>query len=132
MTQPPHIDGLPLWAQIVISLLFGLAALGAAYSGYFKKKETAVTAAEPQTAAIIAASISDMGAIRHLSDVCIRLTGCIEALTKSVDEQSHYERNSIEIGRETCQRLRELTEEMQRQGRDARRWDKRDESRRDE
>jgi hypothetical protein len=130
VTQPPHIDGLPLGWQITISLIFGLAALGAAYSGYFKKSEKAIQSAEPQTAAIMAASIMDMGAVRHLADVCIILTGAIDTLTKSVDEHTHHERNSVEISREICARLRELKEELERQGRDQRAWDKRDESRR--
>lgn len=130
MTQPPHIDGLPLWAQIVISLLFGLAALGAAYSGYFKKKESVATASEPQTAALLAATITDMGAIRHLSDVCIRLGSSVDALAKVITEASHYERNSIEISRDICEGMQELVAELKRQGRDATRWDKRDEERR--
>jgi hypothetical protein len=127
--QPPHIDG-PLWAQLLISIVFGLAALGAAYRGYFSKGSAKATTAEPQTAALLAASIADMGAIRNLSDVCVRLTAAVETLTKSVDEHTHHERNSVEISREICQRLRELKEELERQGRDARAWDKRNEDRR--
>lgn len=130
-TQPP-IDGLPLWAQLIISFMIGVAALGVAFKGYFgaRGERKIVEPADRASAQILAASITDMGAIRHLSDVCIRLTAAVEALTKTVDEHSHYERNSIEIARESCQRLRELTEEMVRQGRDARGWDKRDEERR--
>lgn len=129
MAEPPHVDGLPLWAQITISLVFAVAALIAAWSGYFKKQDRGVSA-EPASAAILAASIADMGAIRQLSDVCIRLIGAVDTLTKAVDEHTHYERNSIEISREICLRLAELKAELERQGRDARAWDKRDEERR--
>lgn len=133
-TQPP-IDGFPIWAQILVTLVFGLAALGVAFKGYFQRDRSSdrpkvVEPGDRATAAILAASITDMGAIRHLSDVCIRLTGAVDSLTKAIDEQAHYERNSIEIARESCQRLRELTEELQRQGRDATKWDKRNEARR--
>lgn len=128
-TQPPHIDGLPVAWQLVISLIFGLAALGAAYKGYFKREERGVTA-EPQTAAIMGAMIADMGAVRQLSDVCIRLTGAVEMLMKAIDEATHHERNNVEISREMCARLRELVEELQRQGKDQRAWDQRDEKRR--
>src|SRR5690349_21840462 len=129
-TQPP-IDGLPLWAQIIVSLIIGVATLGVAFKGYFQKSDSkAVEPADRQSAAILAASITDMGAIRHLSDVCIRLTGSVDALVKAVDEHTHHERNSVEVSREICQRMRELKEELERQGRDQRAWDKRDEARR--
>lgn len=129
-TQPP-IDGLPLWAQVLVSLIIGIATLAVAFKGYLTKdKSPDVQAGDKQTAAILAASITDSGAMRHLSDVCIRLTGAVDRLTKAVDEHTHHERNNVEISREICQRLRELAEELERQGRDARRWDARDEGRR--
>lgn len=117
MTQPPHIDGLPLWAQIAISLLFGLAALGAAYKGYFTRSKPDVQAGDKQTAAILGASIADMGAIRHLSDCVIQLQGTIERLRSALDEHTHHERNSIELERELCARLRELREVLEKKRR---------------
>ena len=112
---PPHIDGLPFWAQIAISLIFGLAALGAAYKGYFSKGDKpAITAAEPQTAAILAASIADMGAIRNLSDCVVRLDTSVVALTRTIGDQTHFERNNNEALNELCARLRELREELER------------------
>lgn len=114
-TQPP-IEGLPVWAQILISILVGISTLGVAFKGYFQKDKAAssVEAGDKTTAAVLAASITDMGAIRHLSDVCILLTGAVQALTKAVDEQTHHERNSIETNRELCARTRALCEIMER------------------
>lgn len=136
-TQPP-IDGLPLWVQILISLIIGLATLAVALKGYFTKdganNKSHIIPDSPQTAAIMAATIADMGAVRNLSDCVVRLDTTIQALTKSMDEATHHERNNVEVGREMCARLRELQEELERQGRAvAERYrfeDKRDEKRR--
>jgi hypothetical protein len=128
-TQPP-IDGLPLWAQLLISLVIGVATLAVAFKGYFIKDKPNVTAENSQSASILAASISDMGAMRHLSDVCIRLSGCVDNLTKAIEENTHFGRIGIDLDREMCARLRELKEELERQGKEARAWDKRDEARR--
>lgn len=112
-TQPP-IEGLPVWAQIIVSLIVGIATLGVGFSGYFKKATPVSTRSEPQTTALLAATITDMGAVRHLSDVCIRLTAAVDSLTKAVDELTHHERNSIEVSRELCARTRHLAEIMER------------------
>lgn len=132
-TQPP-INGLPLEWQIVISLIVGLATLAVAFKGYFvrdnKGSGSHIVPDSPQTAAIMAATIADMGAIRNLSDCVLRLDVSVQALTKTIDENTHHERNSVEVSREMCARLRELVEELERQGRDAREWDQRDEKRR--
>jgi hypothetical protein len=110
VTQPPHIDG-PIWLQLLVTVVFGLAALGAAYSGYFNKSaKGSVAAAEPTSAAILGASIADMGAIRNLSDCVVRLDASIVALTRIIEDQTHYTRNGIELTREECARLRELRE----------------------
>lgn len=138
-TQPP-IDGLPLWAQLTISFVIGLATLAVAVKGYFVRdkgdgggKRSHLLPDSPQTAAIMAATIADMGAIRNLSDCVLRLDTTIQALMKSIDEATHHERNNVEVSREVCQRLRELHEELVRQGRavaDRYRFeDKRDEDR---
>ena len=119
-TQPP-IDGLPVGWQIVISVLVGLATLAVAFKGYFIKDNpkagSNIVPDSPQTAAIMAATIADMGAIRNLSECVVRLDASIQGLMKSIDENTHHERNNIEISREMCARLRELQEELERQGR---------------
>jgi hypothetical protein len=114
-TQPP-IDGLPLWAQIVISLLIGVATLGVAFKGYFTKGEQAAStkASDPTPAQLMAATIVDMGAIRNLTDACMRLDSTIGHLCQAIDDAKHYERNSLESSREVCQRLRELREVCER------------------
>lgn len=112
-TQPP-IEGLPLWAQLAISFAVGLATLAVAFKGYFikdnPKSGTHIVPDSPQTAAIMAATIADMGAIRNLSDCVVRLDASIVSLTRTIDDQTHYERNRIELDREMCARLRELHE----------------------
>ena len=128
-TQPP-IDGLPLWAQLLISLVIGVATLAVAFKGYFNKEKPPSTNENPQSASLLAASLMDTGAVRHLSDVCIRLTGCVEKLTGAVEENTHFDRIGIDLNKEICARLRELREELERQGQQARAWDKRDEARR--
>jgi hypothetical protein len=130
VSAQPAIEALPTWAQILVTILVGLATLGIAFKGYLSKDRPSVVPESPATAAIMAASIADMGAIRNLSDVCIRLIGAVETLTRAVDEHTHHERNNVEISREMCARLRELVEELERQGKDQRAWDQRDEKRR--
>lgn len=112
-TQPP-LEGLPLWAQIIISLAIGLATLGVAFKGYFNKDKPDVAPGDKQTAAILAASIVDMGAIRNLSDTVIRLDASVQRLIDTMTDAAHYERNNNEINRELCARLRALAEIMER------------------
>lgn len=119
----PATDGLPLWAQILISLIVCVATLGVAFSGYFKKPSPEARG-DTTTAAVISATIADMGAIRHLSDTVVQLNASVLALTTSVDESTHFNRNEIDVMREMCGRLRDLADEMERQSRDTRRWDK--------
>lgn len=115
MPTTPPTDGLPVALQILVTLIFGVVALAIAFKGYFTKGERpAVSAAEPQTAALLAATIMDTGAVRHLSDVCIRLTGAVDKLTDAMEENTHHKRNGIELEREICARLRELREELER------------------
>src|ERR1700740_2962758 len=103
MPQTPPLEGLPLALQILITLIFGVVGIAIAFKGYFTKGERpTVTAAEPQTTALLAATITDMGAIRHLSDVCIRLTGSVDKLTDATEELTHHSRNEIELQREMC------------------------------
>jgi Tfp pilus assembly protein PilO len=86
VSAQPAIEALPTWAQILVTILVGLATLGIAFKGYLSKDRPSVV--------------------------------------------PHHERNNVEISREMCARLRELVEELERQGKDQRAWDQRDEKRR--
>lgn len=114
MPEQPPLDGLPLWAQLAISFVVGLATLAVALKGYLIRDKPAVTGHEPTTAAILGASIADMGAIRNLSDCVVRLDASIVALTRTISDDMHYRREGIELNRETCARLRELREASER------------------
>lgn len=131
MPTLPATDGLPVWAQILVSILVCLATLAVAFKGYFgNDKRTPARVTESTQAVSLSAILGDLGAIRHLSDTVVQLNVSVIALTNVLNEGTHWNRNEVEIMREICQRLRELTEELERQGTDARRWDKRDEGRR--
>lgn len=110
MPNQPPIEHLPVVWQIIISLIIGVATLGVGFKGYFIKDKPRLTASEPQSAAIMAATIADMGAIRNLSDCVVRLDASIVSLTRSIDEETYHKRNGIELDREMCARLRELRE----------------------
>lgn len=113
MPQAPNVEGLPLWLQITITLLFGLATLGVMMLGYFQRAHPKGGEVNEQ-ARIISASFADMGAIRHLSDVCIQLCGNIERLEEAVREQTHHDRNRNDLLTETARRLREVIERLDR------------------
>lgn len=115
MPTTPPLDGLPFAIQLLLTLLFGVAALAVAFKGYFTKgQRPTVTTTEPTTTALMAASIMDAGAVRHLSDVCINLSGCVDRLTDAIEENTHHNRIEIELDREICARLRELREALER------------------
>ncbi len=132
MPATPPLDGLPLWLQVIVTIMFGAATLGVAFKGYRKPHAGPVPeiSSGAPTAAIIGASIADMGAIRRLSDTVAHLDGSVVALTTTINENIHWSRNQADELREVCQEIRVLTLEMQHQGRDARDWNKRDEDRR--
>lgn len=104
----PNVEGLPTWLQVFVSLAF-VAIMGwVAITGYRKRVER-----EPHGAAqTVLAAIPDMGAVRHLADVCVKLGACVESLESATREHTHHVRNLEETQRETCQRLRELKEEL--------------------
>ncbi len=123
MPNPPNIDGLPLWLQICITVLFGLATLFVAAKGYFSSTRGGEGAAMLSGSAgaqpiqqVQSAAIADMGAIRHLSDVCIILSGKIESSEQATREHTHWLRSQHELDREICARLRELKEALERKG----------------
>lgn len=118
MPSAPNLDGLPLWLQIGVTLLFGFTTFMVAYRGYSRKPQdaAALLGVRPQgdVAQVQSAAIMDIGAIRHLSDVCIRLTGQMESLEQCVRDQTHWTRNQHELDREIAGRLRELREILER------------------
>lgn len=114
MPTLPATDGLPVWAQIVVSILICVATLAIAFKGYFRNPTPESKGDTTTTVALSAASIMDMGAVRHLSDTVIHLDASVRALTDIINDATHYERNSLEQSRELCRRLRELRETLER------------------
>lgn len=112
-TQPP-LDGLPLWAQITISLLIGVATLGVAFKGYFTKSDKTESAT---TATVAAATLLDNMSIRQLSDQLAHLSNDVVTLERVMGELTHHTRNDVESKRELCARLRELRESTDRMAR---------------
>jgi hypothetical protein len=111
-TQPP-LDGLPLWAQIAISMMIGVATLAVALSGYFKKSEK-TTEGSTTTATIAAATLMDNMSIRALSDQLAHLSADVVSLERAMADSTHWTRSKFEQDREVCQRLRELREVLDR------------------
>lgn len=112
-TQPP-IEGLPLWAQIVISLLIGVASLGVAFKGYFNKTTETKPDAGTTTAVVAGASLMDNLSIRLLSDNISNLSNDVVTLERVLSELTHHTRNDVEAKRELCARLRELRDATDR------------------
>lgn len=110
-TQPP-LDGLPLWAQITISMLIGVATLGVAFKGYFTKDKPATNGST--TATIAGAALMDNMSIRQLSDQLAHLSADVVSLERAMADSTHWTRSKFEQDREVCQRLRELREVMDR------------------
>lgn len=111
MPQAPNVEGLPQWMQIAVSITFVIVTLVIAARGYKSGTEPTVT----QPNATIA-HLADMGAVRHLSDVCHQLHGAVVSLERAIEDQTHFMRSHIEVEREICQRLRELRERLDRGG----------------
>lgn len=119
MPTLPETSGLPVWAQILVSLLVCLATLGVAFKGYFSgdKTKPEIKGDQQTTMTLAAATLMDMGTLRHLSDTVVQLNSAVIALTDAVNESTHYNRNEVEVQRELCGRLRALCEEIERAGR---------------
>lgn len=106
--QPPNVDGLPLWLQIVLSLLFVVTTAGIAFVGYRQRLER-----EPSGAATtVMAAFPDMTAIRQLTDTCRLLCQNVEQLNATLTDHTHYLRNKIDVDAELAHRARELTDEI--------------------
>lgn len=114
-TQPPSLEGFPIWAQVLISILFGLATLFVSIKGYFGKKPAPEVKGETTTTAVVAgASLMDNMSIRALSDQLSHASNDVLSLERALNENTHWVRSKFEQDRETCQRLRELREVMER------------------
>lgn len=111
--QAPDVAAGPLWLQLVVAIAFCFATIAAAVIGYRKR----VDREPPGAAATVLASIPDMSAIRHLTDVCRLLSVHVESLNATFRDHTHYLRNKIEVDQELCQRMRELKEEIIRSDR---------------
>jgi hypothetical protein len=110
MPQAPNIEGLPLWLQISLSLLFGAMTIIVGVRGYKQRDPVK----HLDNAQIIGAHIADMGAIRHLSDTCSQLSGDISSLEQAIREQTHWDRDRNELLREMNARMRELRDLMRK------------------
>ncbi|HLP67182.1 MAG TPA: hypothetical protein VK181_06655 [Rhizobium sp.] len=118
MPTLPETSGLPVWAQILVSVLVCLATLGVAFKGYFTDRpKNEIKGDQQTTVALAAATLMDMGSLRHLSDTIVQLNAAVLGLTEAVNESTHYNRNEVEVQRELCARLRSLCEEIERAGR---------------
>ena len=115
MPTLPATDGLPVWAQVLISLLVCVATLAVAFKGYFAKSPpTPVAKTEEPVQLSLAAIMAENGAIRHNSDTNLQLTAAVLALTGAVNELTHHERNNVEAKRELCEDLRRVAEALDR------------------
>lgn len=112
MQALPNLSGLPPWAAILATVIFCMTTLLVARLGYTKPTQRS---GEQQVAQILGAQIADMGAVRHLADVCIKLMGTVERLDQCIENHTHYLRDHNELLKENCQRLRELREILERQ-----------------
>lgn len=112
MPNPPSLEGLPPWAAIIATIVFGVATLWAMQRGYGHQPKSE----QPQIAQLLGAQIADMGAIRRLADVCLELNTAVERLERATKDHEHFVREDIELTREVCMRLRELREALERRG----------------
>lgn len=110
MPQAPNVEGLPLWLQVAITLIFGIATLGVMFRGYFSPKNKTSGSSEGGSPTV--AHITDTSSIRNNSEQLRSLEGTMLSLQRSVDENTHYLRTKLEIEREVCQRLREIRERI--------------------
>lgn len=83
MQVPAQIEAFPLWAQVIVTIVFGIAALVLAIRGYTKPEGVQKTDAM-SSVSLAAASIMDSGSIRHLSDTIIHLDGDVVRLDHNV------------------------------------------------
>jgi len=110
----PDTSALPVWAQILVSILVCLGTLGVAFKGYFKKSDEATVTAQT-TATLAGATVMDNLSIRMLSDAIANLSNDVVSLERCMTEHNHWLRNKIDLDKEVAQRLRELREVLERE-----------------
>jgi len=106
MPNSPNLDGLPLWFQVIASLIFLGLSIIIGLRGY--------RSPPPKSEQTLVAHLADMGPVRHLADVCLSLAGDIQSLERVLVEHTHHLRNHYEITRELAQRTREMCEKADR------------------
>lgn len=111
MPQAPNVEGLPLWLQILVSLIFLSVTVAVAVQGY--KRQPSKTLGEG--AQIIGAQIADVGAFRRMADVTVELTKSVDDLTAEIrslsrteDDNRHWMRQQNELLTEANRLLRSL------------------------
>lgn len=109
MPQAPNVDGLPVWLQIAVTVVFGLVTLGVGMRGYLRP--AGPSSDQTQTTF---AHLADMGAIRHLAEVNHQLCSEVVSLERAISDHAHYLRQQMELQRELCQRMRELRDRLDR------------------
>lgn len=118
MPTLPETSGLPVWAQILVSILVCIATIGVAFKGYFGEKVKPEAKGDPAaTMTLAAATLIDMSLLRHMSDSVVELRQAVQALTNVLEESTHHSRNGVDTQRELCARLRSLAEEIERSAR---------------
>lgn len=110
MPSAPHLDGLPLWLQIIATVAFGLGTILVAFKAYRPAPKLPESADNAQ---IIGASFADMGAVRRLGDVCIELGAKMESLEQAIREHTHFVREGNELMRDGYDRLRDFQNERE-------------------
>jgi hypothetical protein len=109
MPEAPNVEGLPLWLQIGITLVFGVATLMAGLRSYRNDGEPKASVVHNPTTI---AHLTDMAPIRHLTETLHTATAEIVSLERALRDHEHHMRQQTDLERELCQRLRELRERL--------------------
>jgi len=109
MPNAPNVEGLPLWLQIGVTLLFGIVTLLVGWRGYFPREKPLTRSPETQ-------NLFDMVHAERLSEAMRTMALELLNLARTLSENTHHLRESNEITQEACQRMRELRERIDRRG----------------
>lgn len=93
------LDGLPVWAQVVASMVFFLISAAAAYHGYFGKKgQAAAKFEDPKDAYVVSATFADAQAIRDLNREVKSLEETMRGVQRELrDMTREQERTTAEV-----------------------------------
>jgi hypothetical protein len=108
--QAPNTDGLPVWLQITVSLIFVAITAFMAFIGYQRRLDRE----PPGAASTVFAAIPDMSAVRQLTDQARIVAEHLDRVDASLRDNVHYLRDQIDVMRENSVRMRELREEIVR------------------